>query len=141
MNKVIKFSLLGIFGFGIAGAILGYVHSTDNSWIWLLGFAAIGITGGITLGFIIGGRKAAKNLAMFGVIAGVLGGFFVSNSEYESWLQMTVIGVVIGIVFGIAFAITDIGNKMNGKELFCSECNKRIGKNDNYCPNCGLKFE
>jgi ABC-type multidrug transport system permease subunit len=141
MNKIIKFSLLGIIGFGISGAILGYIHGTENSWLWLLGFAAIGIIGGVTLGFIIGGRKAAQNLAMFGAIAGVLGGFFVSNSEYEPWIQMSIIGVVIGIVFAIAFSMLETGNRSTGKELFCSECDSKIGKNDNYCPNCGLRFE
>lgn len=141
MNKIIKFSLLGIVGFGVAGAILGYIHGTDNGWSWLLGFAAIGIIGGVTLGFISGGRKAAKNLAMFGAIAGVLGGFFVSNSEYEPWIQMSIIGVVVGIVFGIAFSILGTGDRSTGKELYCSECDSKISKNDNYCPNCGLRFE
>ena len=142
INRIIKFSLLGIVGFGVSGAILGYIHTTENSWLWLLGFAAIGIAGGITLGFILGGRKTAKNLAMFGAIAGVLGGFLISNSSYEPWLQMTIIGIVIGIVIGIAFALLEAGDmKSTGKELYCSECKRKIGKNDNYCSNCGLEFE
>jgi len=142
MNRIIRFSLLGIVGFGISGAILGYIHTTDDSWLWLLGFAAIGITGGVTLGFILGGRKTAQNLAMFGAIAGVLGGFFISNSDYEPWLQMTIIGIVVGIAMGFAFAQMELGNKKsNSKEFYCSECRSNIGKNDNYCPNCGLKFE
>ena len=142
INRIIRFSLLGIVGFGISGAILGYIHTTDDSWLWLLGFAVIGIVGGVTLGFILGGRKTAQNLAMFGAIAGVLGGFFVSNSDYEPWLQMAIIGIVFGLFIGVAFALLETGNmKSTGKELYCSECNCKIGKNDNYCPNCGLEFE
>ena len=30
MNRIIRFSLLGIVGFGINGAILGYIHTTDD---------------------------------------------------------------------------------------------------------------
>lgn len=142
MNRIIKYSLLGILGFGIGGAILGYVHTTENSWLWLLGFTAIGVVVSIALGFILGGRKTAQKLAIFGAIAGVLGGFFVSTSGYEPWLQMTIVGIVVGIVLGIAFAILETGdNKSTGKELYCSDCNSKIGKNDNYCSNCGLEFE
>jgi uncharacterized membrane protein YeaQ/YmgE (transglycosylase-associated protein family) len=142
MSRIIKFSLLGTVGFGISGAILGYIHTTENNWLWLLGFALIGVTGGVTLGFILGGRKTAQNLAMFGAIAGVLGGFFVSSSDYEPWLQMTIIGIVVGIVLGVAFALLKMGDKKStGKELYCGECDGKIGKNDNYCPNCGVGFE
>jgi len=142
MNRLVKYSLLGIVGFGIGGAILGYIHTTENSWLWLLGFTAIGVVVGATLGFILGGRKAARKLAMFGAIAGVLGGFFVSSSDYEPWLQMTVIGIVIGMVLGIAFALLETGDKKStGKELYCGECDGKISKNDNYCPNCGAEFE
>ena len=98
MNRIIKFSLIGIAGFGIGGAILGYIHTTENSWLWLLGFAGIGVAGGTTLGFILGGRKTALNLAMFGAIAGVFGGFFVSSSDYKPWLQMAIIGIVWNIL-------------------------------------------
>jgi uncharacterized membrane protein YccC len=142
MNRIIKFSLLGMVGFGISGAILGYIHTTEDGWLRILGFTAIGVAGGVTLGFILGGRKTAQNLAMFGAIAGVLCGFFVSSSDYELWLQMTIIGVVVGIVLGVAFALLEMGDKRStGKELYCSECGSKIGKNDNYCPNCGVKFE
>jgi len=142
MKIIIKFSLLGALGFGIGGAILGYIHTTENSWLWLLGLAAIGLFGGVTLGFILGGRKRAYNLAVFGAIAGVVGGFFTSNSDYEPWLQMTIIGAVVGVVLGVAFALLETGErKSTDRELLCGECDSKIGKNDNYCPNCGVEFE
>lgn len=142
MNRIIKFSLLGTIGFGIGGAILGYIHTTENSWLWLLGFAAIGVAGGATLGFILGDRKKALNLAMFGAIAGVLSGFFVSNSDYEPWLQMTIVGIVVGILLGVAFALLETGEKKSTDKMFsCGECGTKIDKNDNYCPNCGVEFE
>jgi len=142
MNRIIMFSLLGVLGFGIGGAILGYIHTTENSWLWLAGLAVIGILGGATIGFFLGGRKKAYNLAFFGAIAGVVGGFFTSNSDFEPWLQMTIIGIVAGIVLGVAFAMLEPGEgKSTGKELICSDCNSKIGKDDNYCPNCGAEFE
>ena len=142
MNRIITFSLLGVLGFGIGGAILGYIHTTENSWLWLLGLAVIGVVGGATLGFILGGRKRAYNLAVFGAIAGVLGGFFTSNSDYEPWLQMTIIGAVVGVVLGVAFALFETGErKPTDREFHCGECDSKIGKNDNYCPNCGVEFE
>ena len=142
LNRIIKSSLLGALGFGIGGAILGYIYTTENSWLWLLGFAVIGLVGGATLGFILGGRKKTFNLAFFGAIAGAVGGFFTSNPDYEPWLQMAIIGVIVGIVLGVAFASFKTGErKSTDRELRCDECNSKIGKNDKYCPNCGVEFE
>lgn len=142
LNRIIKFSLLGILGFGAGGAILGYIQTTENSWLWLLGLAVIGLVGGVTLGFILGGRKKVSRLAIFGAIAGIVGGFFTSNSDYEPWLKMAIIGVIVGIVFGIAFALAETGERKSiDRELRCGECNSKVGKKDNYCPNCGVEFE
>lgn len=142
VNRIIKFSLLGVFGFGIGGVILGYIHTTENGWLWLLGLAVIGILGGATLGFFLGGRKKAYNLAFFGAIAGVIGGFFIGDSNFEPLLQMTIVGVVVGIVLGVAFAILETGEgKSTGRGYICGDCNGRIGRDDNYCPNCGAEFE
>lgn len=142
MNRIIKYSLLSILGFGVSGAILGYVHTTENNWLWLLGFTAIGIIMGVTLGFILGSRKTAQKLAKFGAIAGVLGSFFISTSDYDLWLKITIIGVVAGIVFGVAVALLEKGDKKsNGKELYCDDCKSKIGKNDSYCSKCGVEFE
>lgn len=142
MNRIIKFSLLGALGFGAGGAILGYIQTTEDSWLWLLGLAAIGLIGGATIGFILGGRKKVTNLAVFGALAGIIGGFLTNNSEYEPWLQMAIIGLIVGIVFGVVFALLETGKiKSTDRELHCGECDSKIGKNDNYCPNCGVEFE
>ncbi len=142
IGRVIRFSLLGFAGFGISGAILGYIHTTENSWLWLLGFTAIGIVSGGTLGFILGGSRTARNLTMFGAIAGVLGGYLISNSDYDPWLKIIIISIVFGIGIGFAFTQLDLGDRRSsGKALYCSECESQIGKDDNYCPNCGLEFE
>lgn len=140
-KAIIKYSLLGIIGFGICAAILGYIHTTDNSWFWLLGFTAMGTIGGVTLGYILGNGKTAQRLAMFGAIAGALGAFLTNNSDYEIWLKITIIGVIVGIVLGVAFALLETKeSKSSGGDLYCSECNHKIDKNDNYCSNCGAKF-
>ncbi len=102
----------------------------------------MGLIGGITLGFILGGRKKVFNLAIFGAIAGVIGGFLTSNSDYDPWLQMAIVGVIAGTMFGLAFAFLETGErKSTDRELRCGECNSRIGKKDKYCPNCGVEFE
>ena len=139
---LIKYALLGLIGFGICAAILGYIHTTDNTWIWLIGFTAMGTVGGITLGYILGNARVAQRLATFGAIAGALGAFLTSSSEYEIWLKITIIGVIVGIVLGIAFAFVETReSRSSGRELYCSECDKKIDKNDNYCSNCGARFE
>ncbi|UCG55060.1 MAG: zinc ribbon domain-containing protein [Dehalococcoidia bacterium] len=141
-KAIIKHSLLGTIGFGICAAILGYIHTTENSWAWLLGFTAMGTIGGVTLGYILGNGKTAQRLAMFGAIAGALGAVLTSNSDYEIWLQITIIGVIVGIILGVAFALLETrDSKSSGKELYCSECDHQIDKNDNYCSNCGANFE
>lgn len=142
MESTVKYSLLGIIGFGIGAAILGYIHTIESSWAWLLGFTTIGGVWGITFGFILGDARTAQKLAMFGAIAGALGAFFTVNSDYSIWLQITIVGIVVGIVLGIAFAMLETRDKKSsGKKLYCSECASRIDENDNYCCNCGLKFE
>ena len=139
---LIKYALLGIIGFGICAAILGYIHTTDNDWVWLLGFTAMGTVGGVTLGYILGNAKAAQRLATFGAIAGAVGAFLTNASDYEIWLQITIIGVIVGFVLGIAFALLETReSRSSGKELFCSECDHKIDKNDIYCSNCGARFE
>jgi len=141
-KTIIKYSLLGIIGFGICAAILGYIHTTDNDWVWLLGFTAMGTVGGVTLGYILDNAKAAQRLATFGAIAGALGAFLTNNTGYEIWLQITIIGVIVGIVLGIAFALLETReSRSSGKELYCSECDYKIDKNDIYCSNCGARFE
>jgi len=142
LNRIIKFSLLGVLGFGIGGAIFGYIQTTENSWLWLLGLATIGLVGGATLGFILGNKKKASNLAVLGAIAGVISGYITIDSDFEPWLQMAIIGIIFGIVLGAAFALLEMGErKSNDRELRCGECNNKVGKNDKYCPNCGLEFE
>jgi uncharacterized membrane protein YeaQ/YmgE (transglycosylase-associated protein family) len=141
ITRKIKFTLLGMIGFGVGGAVLGYVHTTENNWLWLLGFTTIGLIIGASLGFILGGRKTARKLAIFGAIAGVLGGFFITNSDNELWLQITIIGILVGIVLGFAFSQMETDDRKTSKELYCEDCNHKIGKDDNYCSNCGIEFE
>jgi len=142
LNRIIRFSLLGALGFGAGGAIFGYAQTTDDGWLWLLGLAAIGLVVGVTLGIFLGGRKEAINLAMYGAIAGVVGGYITSDSDFEPWLQLTIVGLVFGIALGVALAFSGTrGRESKDKELRCSECNGKVGKNDNYCPNCGTEFE
>jgi hypothetical protein len=142
LNRIIKFSLLGAIGFGAGGAILGYIRITEESWFWVLGLAAIGVVVAATLGFFLGGWKKASNLAIYGAIAGVVGGYLTSSSDFEPWLQMAIVGLIFGITLGVAFAMLETRErKSNDRELRCGECNSKIGKNDKYCPNCGIEFE
>ena len=142
LNRIIKFAIFGALGFGAGGAVLGYIQTTEDGWLWLLGLAVIGLIGGATLGFILGNRKKASNLAVFGAIAGVVGGYITSGSDFDPWLQMTIIGLIFGITLGIAFAMLGTGERESkDRELRCGECNSKVGKNDKYCPNCGIEFE
>jgi len=142
LNRIIRFSLIGALGFGAGGAIFGYVQTTDDIWLWLLGLAAICLFVSATLGFLLGGRKKAINFAMYGSIAGVVGGYLTSDSDFEPWLKMAIIGLILGIVLGLAFALSGMEERESkDRELRCGECNSRVGKNDKYCPNCGTEFE
>jgi len=142
INRIAKFSLFGILGFGAGGAILGYIQANEDGWSWILGLAAIGGVGGATHGFILGGRKKVSNMAIFGAIGGIGGGLLTSDSGYEPWLKMAIIGVIAGIVFGVALALMETGGgKSTDRELRCGECNGKVGKKDKYCPNCGVEFE
>jgi len=142
MNKIIKFSLLGALGFGIAGAVFGYIQTNEDGWFWILGLAFIGLIGGATIGFTLGGRKKASNFAIFGTIAGVVGGYITNNSDFEPWLQMAIIGLVFGVTLGAVIAMWEKGKgKSDDRELVCDECNGKVGKKDKFCPNCGVEFE
>jgi uncharacterized membrane protein YeaQ/YmgE (transglycosylase-associated protein family) len=142
MNKIIKFSLLGALGFGIGGAVFGYIQTNEDGWFWILGLAFIGLIGGATIGFILDGRKKASNFAIFGTIAGVVGGYITNNSDFEPWLKMAIIGLVFGVMFGAVIATWEKGKgKSDDRELRCDKCNGKVGKKDKFCPNCGVEFE
>jgi hypothetical protein len=142
LQRIIIFSLLGALAFGSGGAILGYIQTIENSWIWLLGLAGIGLIAGATLGFLSGGRKNISSLGILGVVAGLIVGYFTYNPSYETWLKLAIIGLVLGIIIGISFVSSGTGERSyNNRNLRCSECKGKASKNDKYCPNCGAEFD
>jgi hypothetical protein len=140
------FALWGALGLGIAGLIFGYVQDTEDPWTWIFGLVGAGFFGCGAIGLMLGKRKMGTKFAIYGVIGGVVGGYLTGGSDYEFWLQMAIIGLVFGAVLGILIGGMDKGEKNDkksngGRDLRCDECKGMVGKDDKYCPNCGIEFE
>jgi hypothetical protein len=142
LGRIIRLSLLAALGFGAGGAVLGYVQTAEDGWTWLLGLAVMGLAVSATLGFILGGRRKAIELAVYGTVAGAIAGYFTLDADFEPWLQMAVVGLVFGIVLGVVLpSLRAGGGGPQDSRMRCGECNAMVGKDDNYCPNCGAEFK
>ncbi len=153
MRKVIISSLMGAVGIGIAGVLFAYLETMedDNTWLWILGWLLIGLIINSTLGFILGSKKIT-NFAMWGVIAGVVGGFLSGDPDYDFWMKMGIIGLALGIGMGAAGAsftpeIPKTDNKKpetkktDDRTITCDECGALVAEDDCYCHECGTEFE
>ena len=142
LGRTIKLALFAALGFGAGGAVLGYVQTAEDDWTWLLGLAVMGLAVSATLGSILGSRRKAIELAVYGTVAGALAGYFTLGSDFELWLRMAVVGLVFGIVLGVVLpSLRAGGGGPPDSRMRCGECNARVGKDDNYCPNCGAEFK
>lgn len=153
MRKVIISSLVGAIGIGIAAVVFAYLQTMEeeNTWLWILGWLLIGLIINVTLGFILGSKKIT-NFAMWGVVAGVVGGFLSGNPDYEFWMKMGILGLAIGIGMGAAGASftpetpkTDNKKqetkKTDDRTITCDECGALVAEDDCYCHECGTEFE
>ncbi|NLT28434.1 MAG: hypothetical protein GXX97_05115 [Dehalococcoidales bacterium] len=153
MRKIIMSSLVGALGIGIAGVLFGYLQSDEeiSTWLWILGWLLIGLIINVTIGYIIGSKKMS-NFAMWGVIAGVVGGFLSVDPGYELWMKIGIIGLALGIGMGAAGASytpeppkTDNKKqetkKTDDRTITCDECGALVAEDDCYCHECGTEFE
>ena len=110
-------SLVGALGIGIAGVLFGYLQSDEetSTWLWILGWLLIGLIINVTIGYIIGSKKMS-NFAMWGVIAGVVGGFLSVDPGYELWMKIGIIGLALGIGMGAAGASYTRNPKIDSKK-------------------------
>jgi MFS family permease len=150
MRKIIISSLVGGIGIGIAGVLFAYLQTMEeeNTWLWILGWLLIGLIVNVTLGFIIGSKKITT-FAMWGVVAGVVGGFLSGNPDYELWMKIGIIGLAIGVGMGAAGAsyTPPVEKKIEPKKkedertITCDECGALVAEDDCYCHECGTEFE
>ncbi len=148
IQKILRYTLFSAVGFGFAGMILGVMHTTEDDWMWLVGFAIIGGFIGAGFGFVIGQYKKIIKLLLSGAVAGALTWWLISTSDFEDWLQMAILGLVAGAFLGAALGIfsgeskkTEVKYKEIERPWECDECGAAIGEEDNYCPSCGEEFE
>ena len=153
MRKVIISTLVGAIGIGIAAVVFSYLQTMEefNTWLWILGWLLIGLIINVTLGFIVGSKKI-MNFAMWGVVAGVTGGFLSGDPDYELWMKMGILGLAIGIGMGAAGgSFTPETPKTDNKKqetkqtddrtVTCDECGALVAEDDCYCHECGTEFE
>jgi hypothetical protein len=152
MKKMIMSSLVGAAGLGIAGVLFAYLQTMEeeNVWLWIMGWLLIGLIINITLAFILGSKKMTT-FAMWGIIAGVVGGFLSGNPDYELWMKIGIAGLAIGIGIGAPGASFSSepakkDNKADAKKkderpFTCDECGAKVADDDNYCHECGTEFE
>ena len=152
MKKMIMSSLIGAAGIGIAGVLFAYLQTMEeeNAWMWIFGCLIIGLIINVTIGFILS-NKIIMNFAMWGIIAGGVGGFLSGNPDYELWMKIGIIGLALGIGMGAAGASftpesAKTDNKKDNKKkddrtITCDECGAMVADDDNYCHECGTEFE
>ena len=152
MKKMIMSSLIGAVGIGIAGVLFAYLQTMEeeNAWMWIFGCLIIGLIINVTIGFILS-NKIIMNFAMWGIIAGGVGGFLSGNPDYELWMKIGIIGLALGIGMGAAGASftpesAKTDNKKDNKKkddrtITCDECGAMVADDDNYCHECGTEFE
>jgi len=141
-QKLLRFTLFSAFGFGIAGTILGFMHTSEDEWMWLLGFAAIGAISGAALSLIIGKYYMLLKLVVAGAAIGALSRWLTSTSDLETWLQMTIMGLLAGVFVGLIIGLFDTEKKKPPKPKWqCEDCGSEIRQSDRFCPGCGAEFE
>jgi len=142
IQKVLRFTIFSGLGFGLAGLVLGFMHTSEDAWMWLLGFGLIGAFAGGLLAFATGKTGMLFKLILAGAAVGALSQYLISTSEFEPWLQMTIMGVLFGAFFGMAISLFDSEKKKKPEKTYeCEECGQKIGKNDRFCAGCGTEFE
>jgi Na+/proline symporter len=144
--KILRYAVLFTIGFGIVGAVLGLMHTLQNEWLWLAGFAFMGGFAGIILGLTTERYKMLLQLFLIGSVVGAVSYYTISSSEFEPWLQMTILGALFGMFAGVVIPLLDKGKKSlppksKGVTFECDECGGQVGEDDNFCSNCGTEFE
>ncbi len=147
---MLRYALFSAVAFAFAGMMLGFMHDSEEPWLWYTGFTLIGAFAGAGFAFIIGRRKQIIKLFFAGALAGLLTWWLISTSEYDTWIQMTILGAVAGAFLGLAFGMLG-GEKQKPPQKpvekpvetpwECDECGWKISKDDNFCPGCGVEFE
>ncbi|MDD4924144.1 MAG: hypothetical protein PHF74_04840 [Dehalococcoidales bacterium] len=149
MRKIIMSSLVGAIGIGIAGVLFAYLQEMEegSTWLWILGWLLIGLIINVTLGFIIGSKKIS-NFAIWGVLAGVVGGFLSADPDYDLWMKIGIIGLALGIGIGAAGSYytppvvkQPEPKKKDDRTITCDECGALVAEDDCYCHECGTEFE
>ena len=152
MRKIIISSIAGALGIGIAGVLFAYLMDMEegSTWLWILGWLLIGLIINVTIGFILGSKKIT-NFAMWGVVAGVVGGFLSADASYELWMKIGIIGLALGIGIGAAGASftpeapkpdkKTEPQKKDDRTITCDECGALVAEDDCYCHECGTEFE
>ena len=149
MRKMIISSLVGAVGIGIAAVLFAYLQTMEeeNVWLWIMGWLLIGLAINFTIGFTLGSKKIT-NFAMWGIIAGVVGGFLSGNPDYEFWMQMGIIGLILGVGVGAACGSYTPAvetkpepKKKDERKITCDECGALVAEDDCYCHECGTEFE
>ncbi|MDD5604611.1 MAG: zinc ribbon domain-containing protein [Dehalococcoidales bacterium] len=144
IQKILRYTVFFTLGFAVAGAILGFMLSSqdEREWIWIAGFALIGGFAGAAIALVTGRYKMLFKLVVAGAIVGALSQWMIIASVAEEWLQMTISGAVFGAFAGISIPMLEREKKLPVEKTFeCDECGRKVGKDDKFCAGCGTEFE
>lgn len=148
IQKMLRYTVFCALGFGVAGAVLGFIHTTEDEWMWLAGFGLIGGFVGAALALVTGKYKMLLKLVVSGALVGALSQWMISSSDIEPWLQMTILGALFGAFVGIVISLFEKDKKppkeaktVKEKTFECDECGQMVRESDNFCPGCGIEFE